>query len=463
MNTICVLTDMGEEDMYENQGHYTGEGYPDQLDGNINIHNSLPVDNENYSYQDNDMDTNRSNSQSSKPYERRNKKRRPPGYYEKLQEEIEAERVQQPNPNVYRNDAAMSSSGGMIYTDMSYASQSEVDTHSTGFVQKIDANYAQNYVSTPPVQNQYVADYHTTDSVDRIAENISHVTLSNDSLSHSHMVHTKHYSHPSTFHTSPTHPSEMPPHPQQTSVYPEQQWISDNVTLTSNTTQPTSHSQHNTHPVAPIASENTEVPNASYVNVSLNQPLSGSISPGCVEIRQGKQEVIDSDQNQSNILDNMENESENIVDFASYPPLQPTSNNIPIGAPTNKLDNTCIDDSCEVPTIQDNSMTQQEEPSGEQSGSVWGKPKSWANLFKDNSSTSSSSVIYYENYVDVHFPTIDQENDAKNKQVLEMSPVPAIHDSAAGLLGGNLQYKSKCTHIYICKIHYYFLWERTKK
>jgi len=101
MNTICVLTDMGEEDMYENQGHYTGEGYHDQLDSNINIHNSLPVDNENYStYQDNDMDINRSNSQSSKPYERRNKKRRPPGYYEKLQEEIEAERVQQPNPNV---------------------------------------------------------------------------------------------------------------------------------------------------------------------------------------------------------------------------------------------------------------------------------------------------------------------------------------------------------------------------
>jgi hypothetical protein len=32
MNIICVLTDMGEEDMYENQGHYTGEGYPDQLD-----------------------------------------------------------------------------------------------------------------------------------------------------------------------------------------------------------------------------------------------------------------------------------------------------------------------------------------------------------------------------------------------------------------------------------------------
>jgi hypothetical protein len=114
-----------------------------------------------------------------------------------------------------------------------------------------------------------------------------------------------------------------------------------------------------------------------------------------------------------------------------------TSNNIPIGAPTNKLDNTCIDDSDEVPTIQDNSTTQQEEPSGEQSGSVWGKPKSWANLFKDKSSTSSSSVIYNENYVDIHFPTIDQENDAKNKQVLEMSPVPAIHDSAAELLGGN--------------------------
>lgn len=434
--------------MYENQGHYTGEGYPDQLDSDININN------ENYSaYQDNDdMDTNRSDSQSSKTYERRNKKRRPPGYYEKLQEEIEAERVQQPNTNVYRNDAEMSSSGGMIYKDMSYASQSEVDTHSTGFVQKIDANYAQNYVSTPPLQNQYGADYHTTDSVDRIAENVSHVTLSNDSLSHSHMVHTKHYSHPSTFHTSQIHPSEMPPHPQQTSVYPEQQWVSDNATLTSNTTQPTSHSQHDIHP-APIASENTEVPNTSYVNVSLNQPQSGSISQGCVEIRHGKQEVDDTDQNQSNVLNNMESESQNIVDFASYPPLQPTSNNIPIGAPTNKLDNTCIEDSGEVPTIQDNSTTQQEEPSGEQSGSVWGKPKSWANLFKDKSSASSSSVIYNENYVDIHFPTIDQENDAKNKQVLEMSPVPAIHDSAAEILGGNLQYIFTLVFVFTYYMH----------
>lgn len=406
--------DTGAEDLYENHVEeecYCGEPYLNQEDRSMLMRN--PGGDESY-YQDSNMDTDRSNNKSIKPYERRNKKRRPPGYYEKLKEEIEAERTAektQEKDDMYRYNT-------VPYEDVSYTSHSVRNTCPPGFQPKDSTNYAHNFTQPTLVQHQYDGGYQTTENVGRIAEGISHVTLSNDSLAHSHIVHTTHenYSHPIAF---LTHSSQVPSYPLQTAVYSQQQWTAEDTAITTQNT-------YNTVP---------EIAHTSFVHLSEKQPDSGSISIEYVEVMpenfQG--DVNNFVQNEKNASDNMEEEIENIVDFTSYPPLQTTANNIPIVASTNKQDDG--DRNVEVTAIQDNSETQQEEPSIEQSGSVWGKPKSWANLFKNDSAASSVIYVNNDNCVDIDFPAINQENDAKNKQAVNMSPVTAIHDSAAEILG----------------------------
>ena len=306
----------------------------------------------------------------------------------------------------------------MMY-EATYSSQSDRDTGATQFKEGV---YAQNYASDLSNQNQYTTDYNSKEDIDVMTEDISKVNLTNDSLSHSHMVHTphEHYPHQETFQTSQVQhlSSQQPSHLSHVSVYPQQQqWAGDHSLF---------HSQHNSQAM-PINSHSTQV-HTSSVHMPVNEQQSGSISVGHEET---KQEVVETDQIQTNVLENEETEGENMVDFASYPPLQPTSNNIPIGA-------SVIPDQTSEDTSEQDKLNQQEDQSGEQSGSVWGKPKSWANLFKGASSSTPSSVIYTnnENYIDIDYPTINQENDAKTKQAIEMSPVPAIHDSAADILGG---------------------------
>ncbi|XP_063441389.1 ubiquitin carboxyl-terminal hydrolase 10-like [Mytilus trossulus] len=367
-----------------------------------------------------DMDGNNSSS-SSKPYERRNKKRRPPGYYEKLQEDIEKERIRKLESNMHSENITRNA---VNYEETSYTSQSDRDTVQTQYIQKNHTDYAQNYASAPPVQNNFQTNI--SQGVELVTDDISRVTLSkDDSLAHSHMVHTTHenVSHPSMFHTSqtPIYPSQTSCPPPQTSVYTPQPWLPDS----SNNTQTVTHNTN------PASSEHIDL---SFTSV--NKPPKSSISSGYEDTSQEivAHDIVDSSVNQTNISEDIETESENLVDFASYPPLQPASNNIPIGAPGNKQESG--EKSSEILNVEENSPAKQENSSGEQSASVWGaKPKSWANLFKGDSPSTAASVIYNENYVDVNYPSLDQEKNPKEKQVVNMSPVPAIHDSAADILG----------------------------
>lgn len=370
-----------------------------------------------------DMDGNNSSS-SSKPYERRNKKRRPPGYYEKLQEEIEKERIRKLESNMHAENITHNA---FNFKETSYTSQSDRDTVQTQYIQKNHTDYAQNYASAPPAQNNFQTNI--SEGVELVTDDISCVTLSkDDSLAHSHMVHTTHenVSHSSMFLTSqtPIYPSQTSCPPPQTSVYTPQPWLPDS-------SQDTKTVTHNTNPTS---SEHIDL---SFTSV--NKPPKSSISSGYEDSSQASQEIVtqvDSIVNHTNISKDVETESENLVDFASYPPLQPASNNIPIGAPGNKQENG--EKSFEILNVEENSPAKQENSSGEQSASVWGaKPKSWANLFKGDSPSTAASVIYNENYVDVNYPSLDQEKDPKEKQIVNMSPVPAIHDSAADILGGN--------------------------
>lgn len=381
--------------------------------GNLETQMNMPMNTHfTDSFQDNNVNYN--NSPAGKPYERRNKKRRPPGYYENLQKEIEAERTQKMGSSF----DTIVEQNVKVY-DKSYSSH--CDKNNSDVITEQNMNTPQEYSSISDVQNSYRVNFAGNESVDRLTEDVSHVTLSSsNNYLPSHIVHeTKEsYSH-SSFHISPSsnQQPQVPHHFTETVTYSPQQ------------SHDPPFQSHDPQLVSLTDNKSLKSTNENVSDTLINQTNSGSISSDVNELTQ-KCEHENSKMYDNSYVD----ESENMVDFTSYPPLQSASNNIPIGAPVKQ---ECPEKQSVGNETQDNtSIIQNENP--EQPGSVWGKTKTWANLFKGD---EKSTVIHTnsENFSDIEYATLNQENSAIEKQTLDMSPVPAIHDSAAEILGGKFQ------------------------
>lgn len=376
------------------------------------MEDSLGVMRETYCNQDSEiglsMNTHYSDSHSEnynhipEGKQRRNKKRRPPGYYEKLQEEIEAERTQKMSSSF-----DMREEQNVQMYDNSYSSQCDNNNSDAITVRNVNTPYHHDYSGVSTVHNSYRVNFTESESVDHVTD-VSRVTISsNIKFSPSNIVHESKelYPHSSSFHISQSS-SQQPQVPQNFTDTPEQSCDS----------HPSSHDQNS----------DSHTDNESFKSLqdtSTQQSSSGSISSTVNELTcDGERENSTMDCN------SCVQENENVVDFTSYPPLQSVSNNIPLGNPVKQAspDKQCVENETpDPPSIVRN----------EQAGSVWGgKSKTWANLFKGN---EDASVIHThsDNYSDIDYTTYDQENSAKEKQILDMSPVPAIHDSAADILG----------------------------